>query len=52
MTKKHALTLFGGQVKLAAALGISRQAILKWPVKLTQRQTDEVNGAAVRLGLA
>jgi len=50
-TKKQAVELFGSQAELARALDISRQAIGVWPEKLTQRQIDEVIGAAIRLEL-
>lgn len=49
LTKKEAIELFGGtQRRLAAALTISEQAITRWPVVLTERQTNEVLGAAIR----
>ena len=51
MNKKDAITLFGSVVKLAAALGITRQAVYLWPDELGQRTQDEINGAALRLGL-
>lgn len=31
MTKQEAVALYGNQVKLASALGISKQAVSKWP---------------------
>lgn len=51
MTKAHAITIFGSIPKLAASIGITRQAIYQWPDILDQRLTDEINGAALRLGL-
>ena len=50
-TKTEAATMFGSARKLAAALGITPAAVSAWPEVLTQRQADEVNGAALRLGL-
>ena len=51
MTKSDASKLFGNATRLAEALGIRPQAISQWPETLTQRQTDEITGAAIRLGL-
>jgi len=56
MTKKEAIYLFGdtrayGTLKLSEALGISKQAIYQWPHELSIRLTDEITGAAVRLGI-
>jgi len=51
MTKRDAINLFGGtQRKLAAALGLTESAVSQWPPELSERQTDLVVGAAVRLG--
>ena len=51
MTKSEAIRLFGKtQVELAAALGITKQAVSAWPDVLPQEQRDRVVGAAVRLG--
>lgn len=50
MNKKAAIDLFGSVQGLADALGITRQAIYKWPDELPQRTADEVLGAAVRVG--
>ena len=50
MTIKHAISIFGSKVKIARALGVSPQAIQQWPDPLNQRRTDEINGAALRLG--
>ena len=51
MTKTDANKLFGNASRLAEALGVSHQAVSKWPEKLPQRRQDEINGAAFRLGL-
>lgn len=51
MQKQDAIQLFGSGAALARALGITRGAISLWPDILDQRRTDEVVGAAVRLGL-
>lgn len=50
MTKKEAIAMFGTVIGLARALGITRAAIYQWPEELTQRQADEITGAALRLG--
>ena len=50
MEKIHAIEIFGSGVSLAKALGICKSAISQWPETLTQRQQDEVIGAAIRLG--
>lgn len=53
MTKNEAIKLFGENATssdLARALGITPQAVHVWPQILTQRQEDEVRGAALRLG--
>jgi len=50
MNKKQATDLFGSTGKLAAALGITPQAIYQWPEKLDRRLSDEIIGAAIRLG--
>ena len=51
MKKSVAIQLFGSSTKLATALGISKQAVSGWPDVLTSRQTNEVLGAAIRLGV-
>ena len=54
MTKHEAIKLFGDSATasdLARALGITPQAIHRWSPELTQRQEDEVRGAAFRLGI-
>lgn len=50
MTKKDAIDLFGSVQVLAAALGITRQAIYQWPNDLPQDQADRIRGAAMRCG--
>ena len=51
MTKAEARALFGDRVAdLAAALGITPQAIYQWPDDLDQATADRVTGAALRLG--
>jgi len=52
MDKIKAATLFGGrQTQLAQAIGVTKQAISKWPDSLTTAQSDRVIGAAIRLRL-
>ena len=51
MRKIDAIRLFGSQSRLADALGVGRSAVSQWPDDLLQRQTDQVTGAAMRLGL-
>ena len=49
--KKHtAIPIFGSGAALGRALGLTRGAIHNWPSELTTRQSDEVIGAALRLG--
>lgn len=50
MTKQEAVSIFGSVAAMKMALGITHQAIYKWPEVLTQRQADRVMGAAARLG--
>ena len=50
LTKQQAIEVFGSQAEISRALGLSRSAISLWPDLLTQRQTDELIGAAHRLG--
>jgi DNA-binding transcriptional regulator YdaS (Cro superfamily) len=49
MYKNQAIKMFGGQIPLAQALGITSSAISQWPDKLDQAKTDRVVGAAIRL---
>lgn len=52
MYKDEAIQLLGGSVTDAANLmGVTYQAISKWPNKLPQRISDRVLGACVRSGL-
>lgn len=51
MHKMNAIQLFGSQARLADALGLGRSAVSQWPDVLSQRQADQVLGAALRLGL-
>ena len=50
LTKQQAIETFGSQAEIGRALGVSRGAISLWPDQLSQRQTDELVGAANRLG--
>ena len=49
MYKNQAIKMFGGQIPLAQALGITSSAISQWPEVLDQAKTDRVVGAAIRL---
>lgn len=50
MDKKTAIQLLGGSVAQAAKnIGISYQAVAKWPEKLTPRIADRVIAAQMRL---
>ncbi|ULQ45951.1 Cro/CI family transcriptional regulator [Flagellatimonas centrodinii] len=48
MTKSQAISAFGTVANLAGALGISRQAVYKWPERLHQDCADRIVGAAIR----
>lgn len=50
MTKLQAIQLFSSVRELACVLGVTRQAIYKWPDELSQEQVDRVIGAAHRTG--
>lgn len=50
-TKSEAVNIFGSQAELARAIGVTRGAIGQWGEKLTERQINEVTGAAIRKGL-
>lgn len=51
ISKAQAADLFGGTLtSLARALGITKQAINNWPDQLSDRQTNEVIGAALMQG--
>lgn len=50
MDKKTAIQLLGGSVAQAAkTIGVSYQAVAKWPEKLTPRIADRVIAAQTRL---
>jgi UTP--glucose-1-phosphate uridylyltransferase len=51
MRKSEALKIFGSQTRLADALGLGRSAVSQWPDELNLKQSDQVLGAALRLGL-
>ena len=51
MDKKTAVQIFGTQSAIADALGITRSAVSQWPEQLDQRTTDELIGAALRIGI-
>jgi len=52
MTKSQAIRIFGdSQTAMADALTMTRAAVSAWPETLSQRQIDQVRGAALRLGL-
>lgn len=50
LTKSQAIGIFGSQAEIGRALGISRSAVSLWPEALDQRKSDEIVGAATRLG--
>ena len=50
MNKDLALNLLGGAAAAAQAIGISIQAVNKWPEHLPPRIADRVVAALVRLG--
>jgi len=52
LTKQQAVSMFGGGVALARALGLTKGAISQWPEVLDQKRTAMVIGAAVQLGKA
>lgn len=47
-TKTQARERFGDQAGIARALGITPQAVHRWPEQLTTRQSNEITGAAIR----
>jgi transcriptional repressor of cell division inhibition gene dicB len=50
MTKSEAVAIFGASLAdLGRALGLTRGRISQWPEVLTDKQTDRVIGAALRL---
>ena len=50
MLKQQAIQLFGGAAAVGRAVGVTTQAITRWPQKLTARQSDRVIAALVRVG--
>lgn len=50
MKKKTAIELFGSASKLSRAVQYTRGAIQNWPDELDRRRSDQVIGAAVRVG--
>lgn len=51
MKKTEAIELLGGTVAAAAAaIGISYEAVYKWPETLTSRISDRVHAALARQG--
>lgn len=53
MLKQYAIKLLGGTVAAAAeAIGVSYQAVDKWPELLPPRLADRVIAACVRKGIA
>lgn len=51
MTKTQALKLFGGNTKLAKALGKTPGAVSQWSDDMPQNRVNEIVGCAVRQGL-
>jgi hypothetical protein len=49
MKKKDAIAIFGTGAALGRALSLTRGAVHNWADTLTQRQSDEIIGAALRL---
>lgn len=53
MDKQTAIELLGGSVSSAAkALGVSYQAVSKWPDRLSDRIADRVSAAVARQKLS
>lgn len=50
-TKSQAIELFRTATALAKALGITKSAVGQWPEELTNRQINEITGAALNMGL-
>ena len=49
MTKTEAIALLGGSTRIAAQrIGVTRQAVEKWPKVLTTRIRDRVDAALYR----
>lgn len=49
MKKSAAISIFSSGTALAAAVGLTKQAISQWPEELNQARSDMVIGAAIRL---
>ncbi|MBU2738539.1 Cro/Cl family transcriptional regulator [Acidithiobacillus concretivorus] len=52
MKKSTAIRMFGTGTKLGMAINLSKQAISNWPEVLNTRRSDEIIGAALRLGVS
>ena len=50
-TKSDAKLVFTSFKAMAEALGINPSALSQWPEDLTERQVNEITGAAIRKGL-
>jgi hypothetical protein len=50
--KSQFVPWFGSKADTARALGITRASFQEWPEELTQRQVNELMGAAISEGLA
>lgn len=50
MKKSEAIDFFGSGAGLGRAVGLTRSRISQWSQELTQKQSDMVTGAAMRLG--
>lgn len=48
MLKSQMLSMIGTQSDLARMVGLTRASVHQWPEQLTQRQSDELVGAALR----
>lgn len=51
MKKATAVRMFGTATRLAMMIGITKQCMSAWPDVLTPRQSNEVMGAALRIGV-
>ncbi|MBE7562231.1 hypothetical protein H7F10_04500 [Acidithiobacillus sp. HP-6] len=51
MKKATAVKMFGTASRLAKVIGISKACMSAWPDVLTPRQSNEVIGAALRMGI-
>lgn len=48
MTKTEAISIFGSQKDLCAALGIARKTFYNWSDPLPQTRIDQIRGAYMR----